>query len=153
MAKNQEHDIDNPRSQRWGNLGRTGGGTNCDGPGEKHPDRKLGAGRRRQGDDLGRSTGSSKSFGPTRQDGDGNVPAKGEKHGSKKARQVEPLNGYGQYGVKSKGVPTSIWVDGGTRGAVSQSGSGRREKDVDMENRDKGGRRDPLADRRLRLEK
>ena len=151
MANNQEHDIENPKSCGWGGAGRDGGGQATNGPFEKHGSQKNGAGRRRQGDDLGRSTGSSKSFGPTRQDGDGNVPAKGEKHGSKKARQVEPLNGYGQYGVKSKGVPTSIWVDGGTRGEVSQSSKGRREKSTSDSKRDQGGRRSPEADRALRL--
>ena len=144
MANNQEHDIENPKSCGWGGAGRDGGGQATNGPFEKHGSKKN------PGQKI-----DVPHVGPSGRDeavsSDGNGPR--EQHGSKKARQVEPLNGYGRYSVKSKGVPTSIWVDGGTRGEVSQSSKGRREKDADQKNRDKGGRRDPEKDRALRLEK
>lgn len=74
----------------------------------------------------------------------------GVTHGSAKAEQVRPLNGFGENSARFTNVPHV----GGSRENeyVANCGRGAREKDVLQENRDKGGRKDPEKDRALRLD-
>ena len=144
-----EGNVSEKGGNDWGGLGRTEGGNSSEGPGEKCADRLTGAGTRRQGLDLGRSTGSAASWGPQRMGG-GNTPVTGEKHGQAKGKFVD-INNADDDSIDK--VPTDIQVDGGQRGPSGNSGKGPREKDVKQENRDKGGRRSPQADRELRLGK